>query len=55
MKDKGNKINDKFRKIMKKQLQILVEILCLNLPIEMVFYFKYVKSLNLKVNLIMIC
>ena len=46
MKDQGINITDKFRKIMEKKLQIPVEILCLNLPIEMVFYFKYVKSLR---------
>ena len=46
MRDHEIGISEKFRKIMEKKLQIPVEILCLNLPIEMVFYFKYVKSLR---------
>ena len=44
LKDEGT--CNKFNKIMEKKLQIPVEILCLNLPQEMVFYFNYVKSLR---------
>ena len=43
---KDDAIGEKFKKIMEKKLQIPVEILCFNLPQEMVFYFKYVKSLK---------
>ena len=43
---KDDRIGEKFNKIMEKKLQIPVEILCLNLPQEMIFYLKYVKSLR---------
>ncbi len=44
LRDDG--IGEKFHKIMEKKLQIPVEILCLNLPQEIIFYLKYVKSLR---------
>ena len=43
---KDDRIEDKFYKIMEKKLQIPIEILCLNLPQEIVFYLKYVRSLR---------